>query len=111
MYNVVATMLRPKRATEISAPTAEPDDRQRSTGLGELLLRHRLAAGMTRDELAERAGLRRRSIQGLEQGENQPHRDTVQRLAVALGLSETEWSRARELAQPSPRRPRWGRSP
>jgi predicted ATPase/class 3 adenylate cyclase len=54
---------------------------------GNLLRRHRLAAGLTQEELAERAGLSRRGIADLERGERQPPRkDTVALLAEALGL-------------------------
>jgi predicted ATPase/class 3 adenylate cyclase/DNA-binding XRE family transcriptional regulator len=58
---------------------------------GELLRRARLAAGLTQDELAERAGLSRRGIADLEGGARQtPRRDTVALLAVALGLAGEE---------------------
>jgi transcriptional regulator with XRE-family HTH domain len=53
---------------------------------GALLRRYRLAAGLTQEGLAERAGLAARSIPGLEAGEHKPQRSTLQRLAEALGL-------------------------
>jgi transcriptional regulator with XRE-family HTH domain len=54
---------------------------------GDLLRRHRQAAGLTQEELAERAGLSRRGIADLERGARKnPHRDTVTLLADALGL-------------------------
>jgi predicted ATPase/transcriptional regulator with XRE-family HTH domain len=58
-----------------------------SPGFGELLRQHRLAAGLTQEELAERAGLSERGISDLERGaRNRPHRATVGLLADALGL-------------------------
>jgi predicted ATPase/DNA-binding XRE family transcriptional regulator len=56
-------------------------------GFGEVLRQHRLAAGLTQEELAERAGLSERGISDLERGaRNHPHRATVGLLADALGL-------------------------
>jgi non-specific serine/threonine protein kinase len=54
---------------------------------GDVLRTHRRAAGMTQEELAERAGISPRSISGLERGEGaSPRRDTVAQLVQALGL-------------------------
>src|SRR5687768_12354292 len=54
---------------------------------GTLLRRHRLAAGLTQEALAERAGLSVRGISDLERGlRTAPHFATVERLAIALGL-------------------------
>src|SRR6185437_14867874 len=58
----------------------------------ELLRRYRAAAGLTQEELAERAGLSSRGVSLLEQGNRQPYRDTVRRLADALVLTEEERS-------------------
>jgi len=56
-----------------------------------LLARHRRAAGLTQDELAERSGLSTRGISDLERGARRsPYPDTVQRLAHALALSGAE---------------------
>src|SRR5262245_31732354 len=61
-----------------------------SATFGELLRDHRRAAGLTQEELAERAGISPRSISGLERGDAHiPRRDTVALLARALGLSGT----------------------
>jgi predicted ATPase/class 3 adenylate cyclase len=66
--------------------TADP-----SSPFGDLLRRHRLAAGLTQEELAERAGLSRRGIADLESGaRHRPRRDTVALLVTALGLSAEE---------------------
>jgi WD40 repeat protein/transcriptional regulator with XRE-family HTH domain len=56
----------------------------------ELLRRYRAAAGLTQEELAERAGLSSRGLSYLERGNRQPYRDTVRRLADALMLTEEE---------------------
>jgi non-specific serine/threonine protein kinase len=55
-----------------------------------LLRRRRLAAGLTQEELAERAGMSPRGLVYLERGTRQPYRDTVRRLAEALGLAGEE---------------------
>jgi predicted ATPase/transcriptional regulator with XRE-family HTH domain len=55
---------------------------------GDLLRQHRLAAGLTQEELAERAGMSARGISDLERGaRSHPYRATVRLLADALGLS------------------------
>jgi transcriptional regulator with XRE-family HTH domain/tetratricopeptide (TPR) repeat protein len=61
----------------------------RATTFGEALRRHRAAAGMTQEELAERAGMSVRGLSYLEKDGRQPYRDTVRRLADALGLDES----------------------
>lgn len=58
---------------------------------GEMLQRHRLAAGLTQEELAERARLSARAISDLERGvKTRPHLATVRQLGEALQLSEEE---------------------
>src|SRR5687768_8774634 len=57
------------------------------TNFAALLRRHRLAAGLTQEQLAERAGLSVYGIQKLERGTTHPYRDTAARLASALDLS------------------------
>lgn len=73
---------------------------------GELLRRYRIAAGLTQEELAERAGLSARAIGALETGDRRaPRKDTVALLATALGLAPAEHalfaSAARAPAAPS----------
>jgi len=51
-----------------------------------LLRQYRLAAGLTQEGLAERAGLSVRAVQNLERGDRRPSRDTASRLADALAL-------------------------
>src|SRR6185312_7435279 len=55
---------------------------------GELLRHHRIAAGLTQDELAERASLSTRGISDLERGaRGLPRKDTLEVLLQALDLS------------------------
>lgn len=64
---------------------------QSSSELGALLKRHRLAAGLTQEELAEAAGVSARSIGNLERGlQRTPYPATVRRLADALELQTEE---------------------
>ena len=69
---------------------------------GDLLRRHRNAAGLTQEDLAARSGLSVDTISLLERGEHRrPHRYTMQSLADALGLSRSD----RIRFQTSARRP------
>jgi predicted ATPase/transcriptional regulator with XRE-family HTH domain len=62
-----------------------------ATTFGDLLRRYRLAAGLTQEELAERAHLSPHAISDLERGaRNRPWRDTIQFLAQALQLSPVD---------------------
>ena len=67
---------------------------------GELLRRHRAAAGLTQEELAERAGLSVRGLRYLERGLHRPYRDTVQRLLEVLALSPEDHRLLAEAARP-----------
>ena len=56
---------------------------------GDLLRTLRLAAALSQEDLAERAGISLRGLSDLERGERRrPRMDTVHRLAEALGLEE-----------------------
>ena len=58
---------------------------------GQVLRRLRVAAGLTQQELAERARISARAISDLERGLHRvPHRDTAARIAEALPLPEVE---------------------
>jgi predicted ATPase/transcriptional regulator with XRE-family HTH domain len=58
---------------------------------GTLLRRYRLAAGLSQDRLAERAGMSAQALSALENGRRQaPYRHTVALLAGALDLSPAE---------------------
>jgi len=74
---------------------------------GVLLRAHRRAAGLTQDGLAELAALSGQAVGALERGDRQyPHRETVDRLAVALGLSaEQRAAFTAAAARPSAPRP------
>src|SRR4051794_13280914 len=64
------------------------DRSSHSLSFADLLRQHRLAAGLTQEELAERAGTSARGVSDLERGaRSHPHRETVRLLADALGLS------------------------
>jgi transcriptional regulator with XRE-family HTH domain len=64
---------------------------QRSPRFASLLKRHRDAAGLTQEELAERAKLGVRTVSDLERGVSKaPYPSTVRRLAAALELSEED---------------------
>ena len=71
---------------------------------GTLLRGHRLAAGLTQELLAERAGLARRTLQELERGTARPQRDTFRRLVAALALTPDERSVLEDAAS-APRTP------
>jgi predicted ATPase len=75
------------------------DDRQ---SLGSLLRRHRLAAGLTHERLAELSTVSVRAISDLERGvSRRPHTETVALLADALQLGPDQ--RAAFLAASRPR--------
>jgi class 3 adenylate cyclase/DNA-binding XRE family transcriptional regulator len=80
-----------------------------------LVREHRLQAGLTQEELAERAGISARSVSDLERGLYQaPHRDTVARLALALSLSpeaaaQLEAAVVRQRGPTAPPSPQRGR--
>jgi len=59
---------------------------------GDLLRHYRQAAGLTQQQLAERAGLSVHGIQKLERGATHPYRDTAQRLIAALQLEARDKS-------------------
>ena len=76
------------------------DQQQRRQAFGSLLRSHRQSAGLTQEQLAERAGLSRRGIADIERGARLvPYAHTIDRLAAGLGLSETEHASLIEAAQ------------
>jgi predicted ATPase/DNA-binding XRE family transcriptional regulator len=67
----------------------------------ELLRHHRLALGLTQDQLAERAGLSGRGISDLERGvKRAPRASTVRLLVRGLGLPGAEAATLLRAAQP-----------
>jgi transcriptional regulator with XRE-family HTH domain len=75
-----------------------------TTTFGALLRRHRRAAGLTQEALAERAGLSVFGIQKLERGTTHPYRDTAARLASVLELSADDADRFWAAVEPVRRR-------
>jgi transcriptional regulator with XRE-family HTH domain len=62
-----------------------------NTALGRLLRGHRRGAGLTQEELAERAGISARTVSDVERGlRDRVYRDTAARIAVALGMSAVD---------------------
>ena len=72
---------------------------------GDALREARLAAGLTQEALAERAGVSVRNIQSLETSLNRPQRDTARRLATALELAGSARAAFLATALPRPRTP------
>ncbi|HET8629857.1 MAG TPA: AAA family ATPase [Thermomicrobiales bacterium] len=71
---------------------------------GALLRRHRLAAGLTQEALAERAGLSARAVSDLERdAARTPRLESVALLAAALGLAADQQAALRAAARPEPR--------
>ena len=65
------------------------DDPQPGESFAALLRQHRVAAALSQEALAERAGLSARAVSDLERGvKTRPHLETVRLLADALGLDE-----------------------
>src|SRR5215213_6859224 len=61
------------------------------TDFGDLLRRHRIAANLTQEALAERAGLSTRGISDLERGARElPRKDTLRLLMRAFDLSQSD---------------------
>src|SRR5512132_3779294 len=74
------------------------------TGFGDLLRRSRVAAGLTQEELAERAGVSTRGISDLERGaRGLPRKDTLQLLLQALDLPERDSATLVAAAHRAPR--------
>ncbi len=68
-------------------------DPERQAAFGDVLRHYRVMAGLTQEELAERAGVSERSINGMECGvQHVPRKDTVRLLADALQLSSPDRS-------------------
>src|SRR5579864_1288418 len=69
---------------------------------GQLLREQRLRAGLTQEALAERAGLSVRGLSDLERGLRQnPHPETVRRLADGLGIDGEVRARFEAAARPA----------
>ena len=76
---------------------------QTTPPFGNLLRQYRRAAGLTQDELAERAGLSVRGISDLERGVKQrPRKATVSLLITALQLTGNERALLEDAARRGP---------
>jgi tetratricopeptide (TPR) repeat protein/transcriptional regulator with XRE-family HTH domain len=79
------------------------DQAGRCSGFGGLLRWHRLAAGLSQEELAERSGLSSRAIADMERGRTtRPYRRSVRSLADALALKEPERKQLERASRPAP---------
>ncbi len=82
---------------------AGPEDTDLDYSFGDLLRGYRLAAGLSQEALADRAGLSAHAISDLERGARRfPYPDTVQRLATALALPDVERKRLGNSARRHP---------
>jgi predicted ATPase/DNA-binding XRE family transcriptional regulator len=82
----------------------EPSSVAGGPAFGALLRRHRLAARLTQEALAERAGLSAKAVSALESGvRRSPYRATVDRLADALRLAPAQRAELAEAARRQPR--------
>ena len=83
--SLVATRLSKAESGRTSCRMTTP----RTPALAELLKQYRLAAGLTQEELAERARISVRAISDLERGVRRtPHKETLRLLAEALALAK-----------------------
>jgi predicted ATPase/DNA-binding CsgD family transcriptional regulator/DNA-binding XRE family transcriptional regulator len=82
---------------------------EHTSAFGAQLRRYREVAGLTQEQLAERAGLTVNAISLLERGlRRQPFPQTIRKLAAALGLSTAEiaaWRDTFQEREPVPARP------
>jgi len=89
--------LEPSKVTFVWYDTTVENSAARS--FGQWLHQQRRTRGLTQDQLAARAGLRRPHISRLENDEARPRRTTVRALAAALGIAApAEIARAEALA-------------
>ncbi len=58
--------------------------------LGRIVRKYRVAAGLSQEALADKAGLHRTYISLLERGLRSPSIDTLRQVAGALGISTAE---------------------
>lgn len=63
-----------------------------ATHFGQRLAELREGAGLTQYRLAQLAGLSKQAVSKLEKGDNQPNWETVQVLALALGVDCTAFA-------------------
>lgn len=63
---------------------------QRTNKFGNAVRNARTAVGLTQEELADRSGLDRSYIGGVERGERNPTLSVIEKIAVGLGVSLAE---------------------
>ena len=82
----------PRSTPSLDAPDPARSEasRQGQPALGILVTRHRQRAGLTQEQLAERAGISVRALKYLERGRRVPYPETLRRMAAALQLSAHE---------------------
>ncbi len=80
--------------------------------LGRNVRRHRLAAGLSQEELAFRAGMDRSYLSDIERGRRNPTLLTIQDLAVPLNIQVADLLEGSEAIEPpkAPSRPRAARN-
>jgi predicted ATPase/transcriptional regulator with XRE-family HTH domain len=97
---MLACFLSSLRKGRIMIASDESGLRPAPLGFGSLLKRLRAAAGLTQEELAERAGVSARLISNLERGTNhRPRRASIDALAEGLGLGDFDRGRFMALAR------------
>jgi len=57
---------------------------------GQVLRKHRLAAGLSQEQLGLESGVQRNFISLIETGQNQPTIGTIFKLAMALGIKPSK---------------------
>lgn len=73
------------------------------SGFAMVVRRHRLAAGFTQEQLAERASLSLRTVGDIERGHTRrPYRRSAELLGAAFGLSDSDLDRFIRYADPLP---------
>jgi cytoskeletal protein RodZ len=83
----------------VTEPECVPDD---DASLGEVLHRHREAAGLSQEGLAARSQVSVDTISNLERGRvRRPHASTIRRLASALQLDSASRRALLDLVQPA----------
>ena len=63
---------------------------QKTNRFGNAVRKARIAAGLTQEDLADRSGLDRSYIGGVERGERNPTLSVIERIAESLGVSLAE---------------------
>ena len=66
------------------------DGKQKSNRFGEAVRKARTSVGLTQEELADRSGLDRSYIGGVERGERNPTLTVIEKIAEGLGVTLAE---------------------